>query len=328
MSGSRSSTWSRPERTLREVADRLGAAGIASPAAEARWLVDHVEEITGGPLDDDRTLRVLTSGPAGDGPDPTSDPDGTPADPARVLAELTVRRAQREPLQLVTGRTWFRTVELACRPGVFIPRPETEVVAGAAIDALAAQRRARPGEPLLVADVCTGTGAIAAAIAVEVAGVEVVATDLDPAAVALARDNLDALAAGERGGPLAPGSRVQVVQGDLLAGLDPALAGRLDVLVANPPYLPVSDRGSFPPEVVGYDPDRALIGGPDGHELVDALLRAASAQLRPGGAVVVELDERRGADALAAAAQACLTEARLVVDLTGADRAVVAHRPG
>lgn len=317
-----------PRRTLRWVAGQLAAAGIDSPDAEARWLVEHVVEVAGGTLDDAATVRWLSApGPATGVPGPGPHPGGAAAPPARMLGELLARRVRREPLQLVTGRTWFRTIELACRPGVFIPRPETEVVAGAAIDALHAARRAHPDARLRVVDVGTGTAAIAASIAVEVAGVEVVATDLDPAAVALARHNLAALAAGERGGPLAPGSRVEVVPGDLLAGVDAELLGRLDVLVANPPYLPAHDRGTFPPEVAHHDPDRALIGGHDGHELVDALLQQAAAWLRPGGRVVVEIDERRGRDALTAAARAGLTDARLVADLTGAERGVVAARP-
>lgn len=300
---------------IREVGLRLAAAGVPSPDVDARWLVDHVVEVAGDPV--------------GCG--------------AALLDGLVVRRIRREPLQQVIGRTWFRLLELHCAPGVFIPRPETEIVAGLAIDAAiaaraaaalqaAATRAAGPGAaalepvPIRVVDACTGTGTIALSIAVEVPGVDIVAGDVDPAAVELATANLARVRDGQAGAPLARGTSVSVVSSDLLGGVDPAWRGRLDVLVANPPYLPAADRDSWEPEVADHDPDRALVGGPDGHEVVDALLELAGEWLAPGGTVILEIDERRGADALVAAAAAGLVDARIEMDLTGADRAVVARR--
>jgi release factor glutamine methyltransferase len=281
------------EAALRVVATQLAAAGIETPEVDARWLVDHVTELTGSCT--------------GCG--------------AALLDGLVARRIAREPVQVVIGRTWFRELELACEAGVFVPRPETEVVAGLAIDAA---RGDRPSP--LVVEPCTGTGAIALSVAVEVPGVRVVATDVHPSAVALARRNLERVRAGTAGAALVA-REVTVLEGDLLTPVAPELCGEVDVLVANPPYLPASDRGTWLPEVGDHDPDRALVGGPDGHEVVDALLGAARDWLRPGGTVVVEIDERRGDDAAAAADRAGLTAVRIEPDLTGRPRAVVARRP-
>jgi release factor glutamine methyltransferase len=275
------------------VAARLATAGIETPEVDARWLVDHVTAVTGSCT--------------GCG--------------AALLDGLVARRAAREPLQVVIGRTWFRELELVCAPGVFIPRPETEIVAGLAIEAA---RRAGPAP--LVVEPCTGTGAVALSVAVEVAGATVVATDVDEVAVALARANL-ARVRSASAGPRPRAAEVTILQGDLLDPLDPSLQGHVDVLVANPPYLPSRDRGSWAPEVADHDPDHALVGGPDGHEVVDALLELATAWLTPGGTVVVEIDERRGADAAERAEELGLAGVRIEVDLTGAERAVVGQRP-
>ena len=276
-----------------EVAARLAAAGVPSPEVDARWLVEHVTEVAGS-----------CDGCGG-----------------ALLDGLIARRAAREPLQLVLGRTGFRELELLCASGVFIPRPETEIVAGVAIDEV--RRHPAP----IVAEPCTGTGAIALSVAVEVAGSRVIATDLDPVAVDLARDNLGRVLAGTAGPPL-QGEQVEILPGDLLAPLAADLRGRLDVLVSNPPYLPADDRGSWQPEVGDHDPDAALVGGDDGHEVVARLLGLAADWLRPGGLVVVEIDDRRGTDARAAATAAGLVEVTVVTDLTGADRAVAARRRG
>lgn len=280
---------------VRRVTARLEAAGVPNAAVDARLLVEHVVETFGAA--------------AGCG--------------GSVLDGLVDRRAARVPLQQVIGRTWFRTLELVCAPGVFVPRPETEVVAGVAIDtALGAGSEPR------VIEACTGGGAIACSLVAEVPGVEVVATELHAVSAALARHNLERTLVGiaDPDGP-APPARAEVLLGDLLDPVDPTWRGTLDVLVANPPYLPASDRGSWEPEVADHDPDAALVGGPDGHEVVDRLLELAATWLRPGGTVVVEIDDRRGHDAEVAARAAGLVEVRVVADLTGRDRAVVARRP-
>lgn len=281
----------------------LATAGVPSPEVDARHLVRAVLGDAGGRIP----------------------PGVATADPR--LAELDRRvaeRARRVPLQLVLGETWFRHLRIRCRPGVFIPRPETEVVAGIAIEAARAA-----GPAPVVVEPCTGTGAIALAVATEVRGARVQATDVSPEAVASARDNLAAVAAGEAGVPgLADGATCTVLACDLLAGLDPTLRGTVDVLVSNPPYLPAIDRPTWEPEVAEHDPDVALVGGSDGHEVVDALIAAAGEWLRPGGVLVLEIDERRGADVAGTAAAAGLVDVSIVPDLTGADRALRARRPG
>lgn len=282
-----------------EVTERLEAAGVPSPDVDARLLLDAMEERFG----------TLAGCPAG------------------VLDVLVERRAAREPLQVLLGRTTFRWVDLEVERGVFVPRPETEVVAGLAIDACAGI------EHPLVAEPCTGTGAIACALLTEVPGVRVLATDRSEAAVALAQRNIARTLAGEAS-PAArrprAGAEAEVLRGHLLEplrALGTGLAGTVDVVVSNPPYLPVGDVDAMPPEVAGHDPHTALFGGDDGYEVVEELLRAAAIWLRPGGTVVVEIDDRRGADAVAAAVAAGLVDAHVEPDLTGRDRAVVARRP-
>jgi release factor glutamine methyltransferase len=280
---------------VRRVTSRLEAAGVPNAAVDARLLVEHVVEAFGAA--------------AGCG--------------GSVLDGLVDRRVARVPLQQVIGRTWFRTLELVCAPGVFVPRPETEVVAGVAIDAARAA-----GDAPRVVEACTGSGAIACSLVAEVSGVEVVATELHAVSADLARHNLERTLAGiaDPGGP-APGARGEVRLGDLLDPVEPSWRGTLDVLVANPPYLPAADRGSWEPEVADHDPEAALVGGPDGHEVVDRLLELAATWLRPGGTVVVEIDDRRGDDAEAAARSVGLVDVRTVTDLTSRDRAVAARRP-
>ncbi|MBY5163809.1 N5-glutamine methyltransferase family protein [Salsipaludibacter albus] len=283
---------------VHEVRARLASAGIAVPR-EADWLVEAATD------DDGRLDRVR-------------------------LDELVARRAAGQPLQVVVGETAFRFVTVACRSGVFVPRPETEVVAGVAIDAGSAW----PMTDRRVVDLCSGTGAIALAVASEVPGVDVVAVERDVDALDLARTNVARLVDRPRPSPwrpgdhLAPEASVRVLGGDLFDPLPGAWRGRVAVLVANPPYLPSADRGTWAREVADHDPDAALVGGEDGHEVVDAILAGAPAWLAPGGTVVVEIDERRGDHARAAAGAAGLVDATLVVDLAGRDRAVVARRAG
>lgn len=296
------------------VAARLSAAGVPGAHAEARWLVEHV--LRGMPAP--RGAPTGGGGGVAPGPVPGQRPAAEPvATQVEALLEaLVLRRLAGEPLQLVLGRWPFRTVELELVPGVFVPRPETEVVAGVAIDHA---RRLGPGA--LVAEPCTGTGAIAASLLAEVDDVEVYATDRSPAAVALARRNLAAVTQGA----LRP--RAHVLQGDLLAPLPRRLCGRLDLLVANPPYLPCGDLEQLAPEVAEHDPPAALFGGVDGHEVVDRLLAAAGTWVRPGGVVVLEIDDRRGEQVCDAARAAGLEGVHLVADLAGRDRAVVATSP-
>jgi len=290
-----------------DAAVRLRAAGVPSPEVDARWLVE-----------------------AATGRDPRRAPDDALDEgSAHDLAALVARRCAREPLQLVLGTAAFRDLELRCRPGVFVPRPETEILAGIVIDLvrdlLQDTRRIaadRTG-PVVVLEPCCGTGAVGLAVASVIADAEVSMADRSPAAVALAEENRAALTAA---GKLR--CDVTVRTGSLMEAFDAALRGHVDVLVANPPYLPLSDLDTMEPEVAGHDPHDALFGGPDGHEIVDTLLAEALEWLAPGGAVVLEIDARRCSAALEHARDLGLADVEVRQDLTGAERFVLARRPG
>jgi len=274
-------------------------AGVPSPEVDARWLV---EAATGS--DPRRT------------PDRSLDPDEQ-----RLLTEMSVRRAAREPLQLIVGSTAFRELELVCRPGVFVPRPETEVLAGLAIDLVRAA--SDPDDrPIVVHEPCCGTGAVGLAIASEVEGALVMIADRSEAAVALATENRDRLAGAGR-----LRSPVEVLRGELLDAFASPRDGAPDLIVANPPYLPAADLAELEPEVSGHDPHDALSGGPDGHEVVDRLLASAGRRLVPGGAVVIEIDARRAVETVAVAQREGLVDVTVHRDLTGEPRFVLARRP-
>jgi release factor glutamine methyltransferase len=285
---------------LATTAEALRHAGVPSPEVDARWLVL-----------------------AASGSDPRRDPDrATVPEELQRLAGMLERRSAREPLQLIVGTTAFRALELCCRPGVFVPRPETEVLAGLAIDLLHAAE-GRGGRPLVVHEPCCGTGAVGLAVADEVEGAVVLLADRSEAAVALATENRDQLLAAGR-----LRSTVEVTRGELLDAFSGSPHGAPDLIVANPPYLPASELASLEPEVVGHDPHDALSGGEDGHEVVDALLEAAAARLVPGGTVLLEIDARRAAATVVVAQRAGLVDIEVRQDLTGAERFVLARRPG
>jgi len=228
------------------------------------------------------------------------------SDEARTFGRALCRRCTGTPLQHLTGEEGFRHLTLTVRPGVFVPRPETEVVVEHALAALADLPR-----PVVV-DVGTGTGAIALAIVDERPGARVMATDISPEAVRLARENA-----------LALGAEVTVLLGDLLDPVDVALRGRLDLVVSNPPYIEEHERSSLPAEVLA-DPEVAVFGG---MPVYRRLFDAAVGWLQPGGALVVEIAESRGAAVSAAAVEAGLDAVRVHPDLAGRDRVVVARRP-
>ncbi len=235
-------------------ASRLADAGVESPRADAELIAAHVHGVARGAL---HTV-----------PDAAFDP--------RYWDDVA-RRASREPLQHITGQAFFRYLELEVGPGVFVPRPETEVMTGWAIEALRAMDVAEP----VVADLGTGSGAIALAIAQEVPGARVHAVEADPLARQWAERNVTRCA------EAAPHTRDRVALrgGDFASALDD-LGGAVDLVISNPPYIP---EGSWvPPEVGEYDPATALWGGADGLDAIRVIERTARRLLRSGGLVAVE----------------------------------------
>ncbi len=291
---------SAPERVLdaavREATERLAAAGCPSPRTDAQVLAAHVLGLGGGEV----VAAVLRGAPL---------PEGA----AERFDELVGERVRRVPLQHLTGSTGFRGVDLAVGPGVFVPRPETELVAGAALVAATASARERGRTPVLV-DLCTGSGAIAAAIADELPLATVHAVEVDAQAHAWAARNL---------------AGTQVVL-HLADATDPqatptGLDGAVDVVVANPPYVP-DDMEPVDPEVADHDPPVALYGGPDGLRVPLRVAARAQVLLRPGGTLVMEHAHGQQQQLLRALARAGWEHAVGHPDLAGRERYVVARR--
>ncbi|MBW3577478.1 MAG: peptide chain release factor N(5)-glutamine methyltransferase [Actinobacteria bacterium] len=287
---------------VRAHAATLASAGVERPEVDALMLARHA-------LDADvATVRTAT----------TADVDDHRL---RQLADLVAVRATRVPLQHLTATTGFRGLDITCRAGVFIPRPETEILAGLAIEA--ARRAAGDGGRATVLEPCTGAGAVALAVATEVHAVDVVATDRCARAVAAARHNFARV---ERGVHRA-GNTCRVVHGDLFAPVPADLRGTVDLVVCNPPYLTPGEVAQAPPEVRDHEPRDALVAGAGGNAVVHRLLDEAPAWLRPGGHLLVELAETRAGAVAAAARRRGYTDVRVVADLTGRDRVLVARRP-
>ncbi len=266
---------------------RLQEAGVDSPAFDAAELLAHVLGTT-------RASLSLV-----DGVD----------DRARSEFEaLVARRAGREPLQHLTGSAGFRHVELAVGPGVFVPRPETELLAGWAIDLGAGL------EKPVVVDLCTGSGAIARSVADEVPEADVHAVEVETAAIAWAQRNL-------------AGTGVELRQGDMATAF-PDLDGRVDVVVCNPPYIPHEAWESVAPEARDHDPHAALFAtGDDGLDAIRVVEHVAARLLRPGGWVGVEHADVQGETAPQVFAETGRwSDVRDHRDLAGRPRFVTARR--
>ena len=313
-------------------AARLAEAGVESPRAEAELIAAHVHGV--------RRAELHTV------PDASFD--------ARFW-EGVGRRAAREPLQHITGRAYFRYLELEVGPGVFVPRPETEVMTGWAIDRL---REMDVAEPVVV-DLGTGSGAIALAIAQEAPRARVHAVEADPIARGWTEKNVARVASAA---PYTRG-RVTLHSADFtgadftgadftgadftgadftrsdLAGADFAgpgvtapgtlseLAGQADLVISNPPYIPLG--ATVPPEVGEYDPPAALWGGADGLDAIRAVERAARRLLRPGGMIAVEHGAPQGAAVYwVFCEEAGWRDTRNHKDLARRDRFVTATWPG
>ena len=227
-----------------------------------------------------------------------------------AIEALVARRAAREPLQHIVGRAPFRALELAVGPGVFVPRPETEQVAQFAIDAL---RAVASSEPIGV-DLGTGSGAIALAMASEVPHARVYAVEVSPQAFIWARQNFRSEGA----------ENAQLLLADLAHALS-ELNGTVDVVISNPPYIPL---GAIPrdPEVRLFDPELALYGGEDGLDVVRRVSETALRLLRPGGTLVLEHGELQAAQIAALLTEHGWSAVAHHRDLSGRDRATTALR--
>lgn len=271
-------TMTRTTAELRhEVMRILEASGGPSPAAETTWLLRHVVGST---------------------------PRKTPTrDQSAEVLGLAVRRATGEPLQYVLGVAGFRRIDLLVGPGVFIPRPETEILVEHVL------RLVEAGAT--VVDVGTGSGAIALSIADESPGVRVLATESSPDALAWAVGNRDRL-----------GLDVDLIRGDLLDPIGPGI----DVVVANPPYVAESERDLLPRDVLDHEPYAALFAGDDGLAVIRRLVQDAPRVLRAGGWLVFEIGERQGNDVSAIMRESGFTDVSIEADLAGRDRICVGRR--
>ena len=279
---------SAPRELLRAATDRLRAAGIESPEYDAAELLAFTVGTT-------RSRLALL--------------DDVDPDAEGQFTGLVERRAGRVPLQHLTGSAAFRHVELAVGPGVFVPRPETELLAGWAIERAAEVE----GHPPVVVDLCTGSGAVALSVAAELPSAEVHAVELDPDAFAWAARNL-------------AGSGVDLREGDM-AGAFADLDGGVDVVVCNPPYIPLGAYDGVAAEAREHDPALALWSGDDGLDAIRVLERVAARLLPPGGHVGCEHADLQGESAPAVFAETGLfTEVRDQLDLAGRHRFATGRR--
>lgn len=297
-------TW-RDLRARAETA--LRAAAVPEPATEARWMVERVS-----------------------GYDPAelvaAEPEPATARAAAHLDDLVARRAAGEPLQYTIGRWSFRGVELFVDRRVLIPRPETEIVAEVAIEELVAlgvhRGRAGPWEAsvtsYVVADLGTGSGALALALASELPEAEVWATDVSEDALAVARANV--------AGAGSLGTRVRLAAGSWFDALPHELRGVLRLVVSNPPYVAESEEAELAAEVISYEPRHALISGRTGLEHLTTIVREAPDWLEPRGVLVCELAPHQAGAVVELARRAGFSEVLVRADLAGRDRVLVARR--
>ena len=264
----------------------LEMAGCETPLGDAQWIAAHMLETSRAGLfvDADRPF---------------------PPEKRDAFETLVARRAHREPLAYVLGTARFRGLDLEIGPGVLVPRPETEVTAGRAID------RARDRGRSTVVDVGTGSAAIALSVAAEVPSARVFATEPSAAARAWALRNL-----------ARTGLRVTLLPGEMLDPLHPALGGAVDVIVSNPPYVSDAEWPSLPPEVQNHEPLEAVCGGSDGLDVVVQLLQEAPRWLAIGGWLVIETGEEQAVRLERLLRVIGYTDVTVTKDLAGRDRVV------
>ena len=276
----------RPASVVHRAADYLARHDVESPLPTAEILMASV-------LGTDRAGMYARD-------------QGLSTAEAKRFGRALCQRCVGVPLQHLTGDQPFRRLTLIVRPGVFIPRPETEIVVEHALGAVE-----DVSSPVVI-DVGTGTGAIALTIKDERPDAVILAIDLSPEAVALARENA-----------IRSGLDIEVARGDLLEPVPADLRGSVDLVVSNPPYVEEHELSALPREVLA-DPVLALAGG---IEVYERLFAQAADVLRPGGAVVVEIGASQASRVGAAAADAGFGSVEVEADLNGRDRIVTARKP-
>lgn len=282
---------------LEQTEQVLADGGAPSPTVEARWLVEEVSGHRGGDL-----VTHLDQ----------------PAERLAVthLEHMLERRLAGEPLQYVIGSWSFRRLDLFVDHRVLIPRPETEVVVDHALEALDRRRAEVQDRPLRVADLGTGSGAIALSLVFERPWVEVVAADASPDALAVARSNLAGLGR--------PAARVTVAEGSWFDALGAELRGGLDLVVSNPPYVASAD--DLPEEVAGWEPPMALIAGERGTEALEVIIASAGEWIAPGGSLVLELAPHQAESMCDLALTSGFSACEIHPDRAGRQRVLVAVR--
>ena len=299
-------------QVLRDAVKKLESAGVESAEYDARLLLSKACGVSLAELNKALILGDLT--------------DFSP-DYARKYSDFVTRRASREPLQHIVGRAPFRYLDLQVGKGVFVPRPETEVVVEAGLDWLRESGISKP----TVVDLCAGSGAIGLSVVTEVADAQVWAVEKSPEAFQYLRKNFEETAKNHEN--LQISSRYHAVLADAtkahISDLTPelhAICGKVDLVITNPPYVPESQVPEQV-EVREYDPPLALYGGSaDGLLIPEQIMRAAFALLKSGGAMVMEHDISQG-DALKKYAESVgFSRARVGNDLTGRPRYTFAEK--
>jgi release factor glutamine methyltransferase len=234
------------------------------------------------------------------------------------LHTYVVKRAQGEPIQYITGRAAFRYYTFAVKPGVLIPRPETEVLVSEALALLKDYQDLTQETHLEVADIGCGTGCVGLSIAAECPRASLTELDINPDACALTKENADMLDLGDR---------IKVVEGDMLSISGKDHAAAFDLIVSNPPYIPTQVLDEIPREVSAFEPREALDGGEDGLDFFRVLIDFAAEALKPHGALAIELFEEKVDEACEYAEMRGFEAVRSVYDLTNRPRIVVARKP-
>ena len=271
---------------------RFEEAGIESAQADAEILASFVLQINRGEL----LSKTITD-------------ESFSEEDSLKFEELVAKRAERFPLQHLTGFAYFRQLELKVGPGVFVPRFETEVVTQLAVDALKAIPAAGP----IAVDLATGSGAIALSLATEVPNAKVYAVELSDEALQYTKENF---------ARYAPSAELR--QGDLAEAF-PDLNGQVDVLISNPPYIP-DEMIPIYPEVHLHDPSLALYGGSDGLDLIRKVDATARRLLRPGGSLIIEHADMQGKAVQELLLASGWRNVSTHKDLAGRDRATTGTR--